>query len=98
LNGILTPILVSDAGLTKFYGVLQTPYGTPAFTDPDVLAGTKILGKESDIYSFGMSMYEIWVSLDPWKNLDDSQIVTEVVKKVSRGRARRKGGEGEEEG
>eukprot|EP01127_Copromyxa_protea_P022395 TRINITY_DN8009_c0_g1_i1.p1 TRINITY_DN8009_c0_g1~~TRINITY_DN8009_c0_g1_i1.p1 ORF type:complete len:759 (+),score=106.22 TRINITY_DN8009_c0_g1_i1:3-2279(+) len=73
-------VKVADYGMNNFFEILNSPNLSPAFTDPSVLLGTRKLGKESDVYSFGMVLYEMWVSLDPWKNFDDARIHAEVVK------------------
>jgi len=81
-------VKVGDFGLSKFLEERQTNHtltacGTPVFAAPEVLLQEKYSFK-ADVYSFGIVLYEIWVSTTPFKNMSPYRLVIEVSKKGRR--------------
>lgn len=69
---------ISDFGLSakkKYLGASGTPY----WMAPELLRGESTNTAESDVYSFGIILYELYSSKDPYEGEDPSTILDEVV-------------------
>lgn len=73
-------IKVSDFGLSKLYNVLKNDYegkgriGTPHWMPPEVMLG-KPYTKESDVFSYGMIIWEMIYGEIPYYGLTPNQII-----------------------
>jgi serine/threonine protein kinase/CHASE2 domain-containing sensor protein len=67
-DGLLASAPLDDAGFSRSFRPLseQRCFGTPAYMAPEVLSG-KQATRASDIYSFGILMYEILVGRHPFQ-------------------------------
>ncbi len=73
---------ICDFGLsrTMTYSVLSVSasLGTPQYMSPEALRAQP-LGPKSDVYSYGVLLYEIFTGHIPWERLSLVQIVTRVL-------------------
>jgi serine/threonine protein kinase len=73
-------IKVSDFGLSKLYSILSNDYdfkgrvGTPHWMPPEVMLGKQYL-KESDVFSYGMIIWEMIYCEIPYYGLTPNQII-----------------------
>ncbi|KAK8844916.1 hypothetical protein M9Y10_021089 [Tritrichomonas musculus] len=69
-----------DFGIARFLDptqVMTTHIGTPHWMAPEILSGNKY-GKEVDVYSFAMLMYELMTNLIPWAGLEPATVIKQV--------------------
>lgn len=69
-----------DFGIARFLDptqVMTTHIGTPHWMAPEILNGNRY-GKEVDVYSFAMLMYELMTNLIPWAGLEPSTVIKQV--------------------
>jgi hypothetical protein len=76
-NILLTSSLqvkIIDFGLSVFHKASQSARtqtkagaGTEAYSSPEVLLNRKI-DRQVDVWSFGMTLYELWSGIVPWRN------------------------------
>lgn len=77
-------VKICDFGLARFKNTVlkdTNPLGTFAYMAPEVVANQKYSSK-SDVYAFGMLLWEIIYRLKPFEGLDPVQIVYQVVNNV----------------
>lgn len=75
-----------DFGIARFLDPTQamtTHIGTPHWMAPEILNGEKY-GKEVDVYSFGMLLYELLTNLIPWAGLEPAVVIKQVCTDRSR--------------
>lgn len=71
---------ISDFGLTakkKYMGAQGTPY----WMAPELLLGLSSNTSESDVYAFGIILYELYSRKDPYEGEDPSVVLKEIVNK-----------------
>lgn len=66
-------VRISDFGLAKLFSSKIKAVGTPFYTAPEVLSGGES-SKESDIYSFGILLYEIVSRKQPFGNYENYEV------------------------
>lgn len=78
---------LTDFGLAKVkmetLSITKSVVGTPQWMSPEVLENSPI-DEKSDIYSYGMVLYEIVTNSLPFSTLNLIQIITEVLFKKNR--------------
>jgi serine/threonine-protein kinase CTR1 len=72
---------VCDFGLSRVlsgeYISTTSGIGTPQWTAPEVMRGDKV-SEKSDVFSFGVVLWEIAMLEQPWKQLRPEQVVFAV--------------------
>ena len=69
---------IADFGLTakkKFMGAQGTPY----WMAPELLLGDSLNTPESDVYSFGIILYELYSRKNPYEGEPSKQVLKEIV-------------------
>ncbi|KAJ8765898.1 hypothetical protein K2173_020414 [Erythroxylum novogranatense] len=74
-------VKVCDFGLSRSkartYLSSKTAAGTPEWMAPEVLRNEQS-NEKSDVYSFGVILWELSTLQQPWRNLNQAQVVAEV--------------------
>lgn len=70
---------VSDFGLASLRSTTSAATGTPLFMAPELLNGSSTNTAASDMYSFGMILYEVFSRKDPYEEEED---LMEVLKQI----------------
>jgi len=77
---------VADFGLSRSEGLrTQTTgvSGTPAFMSPELLS-ENLFTEKSDVFSYGMTIFEVLTRAHPWDDCSQAQIVMKVALKDER--------------
>ena len=67
---------VADFGLSQKKRVGAT--GTPFWMAPELLRGDSTNTSASDVYSFGITLYEVYARKDPYEGEDFSEVMEKV--------------------
>mmetsp|Transcript_2497 Transcript_2497/g.6647 ORF Transcript_2497/g.6647 Transcript_2497/m.6647 type:complete len:602 (+) Transcript_2497:99-1904(+) len=59
--------------------------GTPQYMPPEVMrSGKEAFTEASDVYSFGVLMWEVFTQRSPWKGMNPTQIMFQVMRRKKR--------------
>jgi len=83
-----TEVRISDFGLTRKLedkhmdsaGKTQSSFGPLKWMAPESIK-SKLYSKKSDVYMFGITMYEIFYGAEPYKNMKAVEIAINIVSK-----------------
>jgi serine/threonine protein kinase len=80
---------VADFGLARFFtssvgASTAKTVGSPAWMAPEVITNGTHISPPSDIYSFGVVLWEIMTGQIPWQSCTSIHIVYQVVCKAAR--------------
>ena len=74
---------IADFGLSNTYNPgeqLETNCGTPSYTAPEILAGSKYSGLKVDIWSAGVILYTMVCGCNPFDNENTSNLHSRILK------------------
>lgn len=80
-------ILIDDRWRAKISDFGWGSAGTPYWTAPEVLKGRTPYTTASDVYAYGITMYEIYARQPPYAGEDISEVLSKIKKKNKRPRA-----------
>ncbi|XP_065181135.1 uncharacterized protein LOC135811817 [Sycon ciliatum] len=74
-----------DDPLLRSWAHLSTEVGTFAWSSPELLQ-RKAYGSSTDVYSFGIVMWELYTRQEPFSEYDDCRMISDLVEAIVSGR------------